>query len=414
MTRIPLPFASLLILLGMYACGSPQPARLQPVVVRPVAPEIAMKYNFYEANDSLFVHLKFEDEQEVMDVLQSATAMEYFVKTGLSDRDQVLVADSLVKPARKITDVEGELHISFALPAGVVKEPNILHVRLWQAMVGQERMAIRYRVPLKAQMLDKSYLLVKASDDKPIFREYLNTSEQVVIRQYGVKSDSITVYYYDPEFRPALPPMSARQEPQGNSTMSVADTLIYNPGDTVKFDREGLYVFEPSSAFSKSLLVQKWAYPQLSMAQELLQPLIYITTSAERESLLRTTDPKETIDNFWLKVAGDKATARELIRSYYGRVEKANKLFTCHKPGWASDRGMIYIIYGRPSTMSQTGNTQTWIYREAETSPYVKFVFNKKEDNFTENHYELVRHREYEESWYSTVAKWRAGITDNM
>ncbi|MBW7465590.1 GWxTD domain-containing protein [Pontibacter aydingkolensis] len=273
-------------------------------------------------------------------------------------------------------------------------------------------MAVRFRIPLKAQMLDKSYLLVKTSNDKPIFEEYINTSEKVFARQYGSSSLPITVYTYKTEVLPALPPMSLRQEP--DLVMNVVDTLSYAYRDTMSFDKEGLYVFEPSSAFAKSILVQKWAYPQISMAQELLQPLTYITTSAEREALFRAPDTKEAVDNFWLKVGGDRATARELIRAYYSRVERANKLFTCHKPGWASDRGMIYIIFGRPSTVSQTGNTETWIYREAEASPYIKFVFNKKGDNFTENHYELVRRREYEESWYSTVAKWRAGITDNM
>ena len=411
MIRTLLALPALLILVGMYGCGTPQATRLQPVVVRPVAPEIAMKHAFYAANDSLHVFLRFEDEQDVMDVLQSATAVEYFVKTGLSDRDKVLVADSLVKPNRKITDVEGQLNITFKLPANVVKEPNILHVRLWQALVGQERMAVRFRVPLKEQMLDKDYLLVKTSDEKPIFSEYINASEKVFVRKYGKNNKPLKVHFYNTDFAPALPPMSSRQEAP---RLRITDSLTYKPGDTIKFQKEGLYVFEPASAFTKSLLVQNWSYPQLTMAQELLRPLIYITTSAERESLLNASDAKAAVDNFWLKVAGDKGTARELIRSYYGRVEKANALFTSHKPGWSTDRGMIYIIFGKPSTISHTGNTETWIYRKAETSPYIKFVFNKKEDNFTENNYELIRLREYEETWYSTVAKWRAGITDNM
>ncbi|MEJ8800850.1 GWxTD domain-containing protein [Pontibacter sp. H249] len=413
MARIILPVALFVMLIGMYACGTPQAARLQPVVVRPVTPEVSMKYNFYKANDSLYVFLRFEDEQEVMDVLQSTTALEYFVRTGLSDRDKVLAADSLVRPPRKITDVEGQLHMSFVLPASLVQEPNVLHLRLWQAMVGQERMAVRYRVPLKAQMLDKSYLLINASTDKAVFSNYCNTSEKYAVRFYNGQVRPITAHLHKIEFAPALPPMSLREVPD-QLDLPVMDTLVFNDGDTITFDQEGLYLFEPSSAFSKGILVQRWAYPQVSMAEELVQPLIYITSSAEREELYRAADPKAAVDDFWLKVAGDKATARELIRSYYGRVEKANKLFTSHKVGWTTDRGMIYIIYGKPSTISQTGNTETWIYRESPTSPYVKFVFNKKEDNFTENNYELVRRREYEESWYSTVAKWRAGITDNM
>ncbi len=413
MTRINLPFAYILFLVGIYACGTPQATRLQPVVVNPVVPEISMKYTFYEANDSLHMHFRFEDEQEVLDVLQSTTAIEYFVKTGLSDRDKVLASDSLVKATRKITDVEGQLHISFALPGSLIQEPNILHIRLWQALVGQERISVRFRVPLKAQMLEKSYMLVKANSEKPIFGEYINLSDKIFVRQFDNKGKPVKVWVYNSEFSPALPPMSMRDELK-TPDMVLADSLMFNVGDTIRFDKEGLYLFEPNSMYSKSILVQKWAFPQITMAQELLYPLIYLTTSSEREALFRAPDPKEAVDNFWLKVAGDKSTARELIRSYYGRVEKANKLFTSYKAGWCTDKGMIYIIFGRPSNISQTGNTETWIYRKSETSPYVKFVFNKKENTFTENHYELIRRREYEESWYSTVAKWRAGITDNM
>ncbi|WP_439881463.1 GWxTD domain-containing protein [Pontibacter sp. MBLB2868] len=411
MMRLHTPLAALLMLLLVSACGSPGVSRLQPVVVRAVAPEISMKYNFYENNDSLHFLIKFEDEQGVMDVLQSATAMEYFVRPGLDERTQVLAGDSLIKPHRKLSDVEGQLQMSFSIPAQFVREPNVLHLRLWHALVGQERMAVRFTIPLEPGMLEKQYLLVKANTGHPLFNEYVNTSEKLVVQQHSDSTKQLEVQYFKTEFSPALPPMSERQEAQPR-TLTADSTFYFAAGDTALFQKEGLYLFNPASDFSRGVLVQKWAFPQVTMAQELLQPLIYVTTSSEREKLFNARNAKEAVDDFWLKVGGSKAAARDLIRTYYGRVETANKLFTSHKPGWTTDRGMIYIIYGRPSNVSNVGKTITWIYRESETSPYVKFVFNKKENNFTENHYELVRLREYEDSWYSTVAKWRAGITE--
>lgn len=124
---------------------------------------------------------------------------------------------------------------------------------------------------------------------------------------------------------------------------------------------------------------------------------------------MNTKDTKAAIDRFWLQLAGSKAAARDLIRIFYRRVELANRLYSSHKAGWATDRGMVYIVFGQPSSVNEVGNTITWIYRDSEVAPYIRFVFNKKENNFTENHYELARRREYAESWYSTVAKWRAG-----
>ncbi|MFD2516166.1 GWxTD domain-containing protein [Pontibacter locisalis] len=370
-----------------------------------------MKHAFYVAQDSLHFLLKFEDGHEVLDMLRSATSLEYFVKTGYQDRDQVLTSDSLMKPGRRLTDVEGQLYMSFSIPANYVQEPNVLHLRLWYALVGQKRVAERFTIPLDPNMLNKNYLLVQAGSSQPLLDNYISTSEKLVVQVYNDTARQVEVQYFDTSFSPALPPMSSKQE-ELERNLSLTNTSSYTAGDTITFDKEGFYLFEPESEFSKGVLVKKWAYPQVTMADELLKPLIYITTSSEREALFNASNVKEAVDNFWLNVGESKGAARELIRSFYGRVETANKLFTSYKPGWATDRGMIYIIYGKPTSISHVGKTETWLYRESEVSPYVKFVFNKKENNFTENHYELVRLREYEDNWYSTVAKWRAGITE--
>lgn len=371
-----------------------------------------MQYTFYAANDSMHFLFKFEDVQGVMDVLQSATAMEYVVRSGGTEKDKILAGDSLVKSSRKITDIEGEVHMRVSLPAGLVQEPNTMYVRLWHALVGQERMASQFRISLEAEMREKDYLLMRAVTGKPLFHDYLNTSDKLFVKHFAPQPDTMQVLLLEGDFMPALPPMSSRKEPLPPATMHIADTLYLAPADTLALGRSGFYLLAPNTRFARGVLVQQWAYPQVTMTQELLQPLIYLTTSTEREALFSAPNTKEAVDGFWLKVAGDKEAARSLIRTYYSRVETANELFSSHKPGWSTDRGMIYVVFGKPNSISQEGDKQTWIYRASEHAPYVKFVFTKKENNFTQNHYELVRHRDYGESWYSKVAKWRAGITD--
>ncbi len=401
-----------LVMCVLSGCGGYRGTnRLEPVRVQQEVPDISMEHSYYAKNDSLFLLFKFEDVQQVLDILQSTSSYEYAVRAGLSERDAALLQDSIDMPDRKITDVEGQLHLQMGLPARVVQEPNVLHLQVWQVLSGQERMGVRFKVPLRQEMMQKDFRLVHAKSGKPLFQNFITTSDKLLARQYGNGDSLLRVERFELDFRPAPPPMSM-QKPPVPRTISAVSSRTVGPSDTLRFTEEGLYLFKPGSASSQGVLALSGNYPQITKAEELIPPLIYLTTSQEREALLQADDPKAAVDNFWLQVGGSERRGRELIRTYYSRVEMANKLFTAHKAGWATDRGMIYLIYGRPSSVSEVGPNITWVYRESETAPYIKFVFTKKENNFTENYYELIRRREYEDSWYSTVAKWRAGKTN--
>ncbi|WP_245756209.1 GWxTD domain-containing protein [Pontibacter chinhatensis] len=391
---------------GYSSYTSPAPAQVRQQAM----PEITMQHSYYASNDSLHLLLKFEDVRQVLDVLQASSSYEYAVRTGLSDRDAVVLEDSINLPDRRLTDVEGQLHIKLSLPGRVVQEPNVLHLQLWEVLSSQERMGVEFRVPLQRAMMQKGYLLT-TSAGKPLYQNYVTTSDKLLVRSYSAADSIIPVSRYELDFMPAAPPMSMTKPPVPRTLAAVGvDTLTTS--DTLSLAQEGLYLFNPESSFARGVLALPGKYPYVTQAAELIPPLIYLTTAQERESLMKAQDPKAAVDAFWLEVGGNESRARELIRTYYKRVEMANKLFTAHKAGWATDRGMIYIIYGRPSSISQVGPNITWIYRDSETSPYIKFVFTKKENKFTKNYYELVRRREYEESWYSSVAKWRAGKTN--
>ncbi len=399
----------------LLACSSPRPESRVRVpetkVSKPVLPEIVLQTDHYTLADSLHLFLKFEDVNHVLDVQQSSMQLQYEIRAGKATTDALLLQDSLQVDTAELNPANaGSLYLSLVLPARFVTEPNVLHLRLRQKLMGQERLSTFYKMPLLPKMLQKDYLLVQAKSGRPLFRNYTTTSDKLLMRQYG-EAGPVIFHRYDATFPPALPPMSVRQQPVPQ-TINVVDTLSYTSADTIQFREPGLYLMQPDATYPEGLLVEEGSFPMITKSQEMLQPLIYLTTSTERETLFKSSDPKAAVDGFWLKVAGKESIARELIRQYYERVEFANKLYTSHKAGWATDRGMIYIVFGRPSQIARAGNTETWIYRESELSPYIKFVFNKKQNTFTENHYELERHREYEESWYSTVAQWRAGITE--
>lgn len=367
-----------------------------------------MMYDYYTANDSIHFFIRFEDNRQVLDIAQTASRLNFSIREGASEKEAAVVSDTL-RAISTPADLDGA-YFSVTFPASLAAEQRVLHLRLWQKSLGLERLGTLHTIPLRREMGQKAYMILKAGTNMPLFRNYINMSERLVIQHYQ-EPRPLKLQLYDATFPPALPPMASGQE-QVPRTLKIVHTLDYTTGDTVALAEQGLYLAQLAEGETFGLLVRPANYPLVTTAEELIQPLLYMTTSTERKLLYDAQDPKAAVDEFWLKVAGDKNIARDLIRIFYGRVEAANRLFTSHKQGWATDRGMIFIVYGQPDIISHTGNTLTWLYQETASSAYVKFVFNKKQNNFTENHYELVRRREYEESWFSTVAKWRAGATD--
>ncbi|HEY4652837.1 MAG TPA: GWxTD domain-containing protein [Pontibacter sp.] len=397
----------------MTACGQsvptiPQQAGAPVKQTERARAEVTMQYTYRASADSLHLYFLFFDVSRLMELQRSATSLTYEIAANGSTpafRDTV---DIIALPQPE--SGEDGIYVQVNIPREQVTDKGVMQLKLWQKFAGEARMHSVFRVPLSSAMLSKKAMLRVYRNNLPLVRHFTTTSDSLVL----VSPDTVSAmlaYRFKPEFTPALPPMSVRQEAQPRA-LKPQDSLMVTQGKPFVLEQEGLYLLWPKEAYARGLLAAPGHFPQVTMAKEMVEPLIYLTTSAERQQLYQAKDAKKTVDDFWLSVAGEKHLARELIRTYYGRVEHANRLYTSHKPGWTTDRGMIYLVYGPPSDISRTNNNETWIYRQTDSQPYIKFVFTKKQNNFTENHYELVRRREYEESWYSAVAKWRAGITD--
>ncbi len=122
---------------------------------------------------------------------------------------------------------------------------------------------------------------------------------------------------------------------------------------------------------------------ELSMEdiQKSLDLLLHLASSRER-SLLESLDEqgkKNFVRRFWMDRDTDHSTPGnpyrvEMIRRY----DYASEHFSGHSPGWLSDRGRVYIIYGPPREIQRnvsnpgTRDYEIWIYAlEGET----EFVF---------------------------------------
>ncbi|MBL8192142.1 MAG: GWxTD domain-containing protein, partial [Acidobacteria bacterium] len=82
------------------------------------------------------------------------------------------------------------------------------------------------------------------------------------------------------------------------------------------------------------------------------EDVLWIITDEERKTFnsLKTDDERENfIEQFWLRRDPDPDTdANEYREEYYQRIAYANEHFTSGIPGWKTDRGRIYIMFGPP------------------------------------------------------------------
>ena len=128
--------------------------------------------------------------------------------------------------------------------------------------------------------------------------------------------------------------------------------------------------------------------PELKKAYKdwLDKDVTYIITDEERKAFkkLATDDEREHfIEEFWRRRDPDPDTdENEFKEEYYERIAYANENFASGIPGWKTDRGRIWIMYGKPDgrethpmggsydrpSYEGGGNTstypfETWFYR---------------------------------------------------
>ena len=82
------------------------------------------------------------------------------------------------------------------------------------------------------------------------------------------------------------------------------------------------------------------------------EDVVYIISPAERTAFLRleTNEEREQfIESFWLRRSTNPDLPdNDFKEEHYRRIAYANEHFASGKPGWMTDRGRIYIIWGKP------------------------------------------------------------------
>jgi GWxTD domain-containing protein len=252
-------------------------------------------------------------------------------------------------------------------------------------------------------------------------RPYVRSGEAVAIASFGLGQPVRWRRYATSAA--ALPPFAdpRRQAAAAPRTLGVLDSSAapLPAGQLLRLPQQGLYALRVGGTASEPvhtvpLLVAPADFPGQSTAPELIEPLLYLTTAAERQQLRQAPDPKRAVDQFWLAAAGgDQAQGRDYIRRYYGLVTLANDLFTGHKAGWLTDRGLLYVVLGAPTSVRRLGTgEERWVYNALDrTGRATIFTFRPRPSTLAPDNYELVRRPEYQTLWYAAVERWRKTLT---
>ena len=271
----------------------------------------------------------------------------------------------------------------------------------------------RNDLPLRftATRLSDRFTLFERGGSQPQLRNYANVGDTVMIRDVNGTSKSLFGFRYRHDFDAASSPMNTSARPTAK-TLSIDSTLSISTNQPFVIPREGLYYFveDTTDAAGIGLIVADKRYPKMTRPEKLIKPVLYVSTSSEIGELNQAQDTKKAFDRYWLSLmSGNESAARKTIKSYFDRVEEANRLFTTYKEGWKTDKGMIYIVLGAPDRVQRNREREVWVYNRRANVSEVNFTFTKKPNQFVDDHYELVRYIEYQPIWYPIVEAWRTG-----
>lgn len=308
------------------------------------------------------------------------------VKSG----DQLLVQFDIKKPAGK----DGGVVLSEISEAGTIKKSlNDLPVRFTNLKISDQ------------------YGVFDSATGNLLNRNYVHSGEKIVVRTLSGEGTSLQGAYYSHMFEPAGSPMNTAPRTASRS-LNIDSTFRVSAGEAISLASRGLYYFTPDTAKHEGVgvLVTNDRYPKMTYPDQLTGPVQYMSTNAEIKIMQGAEDPKKALDRYWLSLMnGHQDLARNVIKNYYARVEDANRLFTTYKEGWKTDKGMIFIILGNPDKVQRSKDREVWVYNQRGGANNINFTFNKRNNQFVDNHYELVRYVEYQPIWYPIVEAWRTG-----
>jgi GWxTD domain-containing protein len=323
------------------------------------------------------------------------------------DSENVLHRDSITSARHLKASSEGKYYYELGLPYRPDFEVLVLQARKKGSNTGY----------LYDIFLDRGYnaslanLILREGDGGiPNLGGFIRSGQEVRISTLEGVPQRLYAYFYSRDFPEALPPM-VTEERTVSRDLTIDSVFSFSSDEKITFSRPGLYFIQRDTASLEGLgfRVENSYYPLVRTFDQLINPLIYISTGDETRTLRATADLRKAFEDHWLDVCGNEELAARTLRRYYESVAEANYLFTSFKEGWKTDMGMIYIVHGVPDEVYANEETIDWVYNSDISIPSVRYSFYKVNTLFSNKHYTLLRRKNYDRGWFRSVELWRNG-----
>jgi GWxTD domain-containing protein len=139
----------------------------------------------------------------------------------------------------------------------------------------------------------------------------------------------------------------------------------------------GLLLFVGAASTLSAVQRYQFSPPRPAYEKWLNEDVVYIIDDAERGAFQRLVTDEERdhfMEQFWER-RGPKSRSE-----HYRRLEFANKRFTTASgmPGWQTDRGHMYILYGPPDEIDSHPKGaphpwESWGYKHIEGDSEMSF-----------------------------------------
>lgn len=241
------------------------------------------------------------------------------------------------------------------------------------------------------------------------FVSEVNQEIEIMHSEPGPLSLKISHYQAHENFPPApyvITPLQENTPPFLDSTFTVT---LRNGKAFITFPTEGIYrisdMNNPLSGFH--IMIFNQSQHETISGDLLIYPLRYLSTADEFRNMVALAYPELAAERFWTHITGNPDRATAVMQRYNARVIEANQFFIADKPGWLTDRGLIYIIFGPPDRAFVRNDRENWYYNEKLNTPPTEFVFMKTLTPLGIVHYSLVRNSSYRSIWNNAVDRWR-------
>ncbi len=264
----------------------------------------------------------------------------------------------------------------------------------------------------KSNRFNAQNFRIFSDDGREYFGAECGMKDKILVTSNNPSVQKYIVSYYRSKIHLPAPPFSMKYMPPVFDYKPDSVFSISASADAARsFKKQGLYLFRTDSSQHEGITLRRFydGYPDVTNEDVLVNALRYITNKEEFNKMHSSANKKEAVDKFWLDLSGNEDRAKELISKYYNRVQDANRYFTSYTEGWRTDRGMVYLIFGPPTTILKSGTLETWYYGEKNNARVLSYTFALENNRFTDNDFQLRRDPAHKAAWYKAVETWRQG-----